>query len=175
MDIELTDDEHLRALAALEAIVGNNDDALTVLAGSDGERPLPVLLAAYGQHTLHRILIAGFGIDATMDYDETGQLVGEINSDPMARIVFVLTDALHNQAAPADDDPATAKLIARSVLLAIHAFTDADNQDAGRIVERLALLGEGILVLLVELVTVEPGLRTGPRSRSPGPRHRAWP
>lgn len=130
MDIELTDEEHLRALAALEAVVGDDDDALAVLAGGAGERPLPALLAAYGQHTLHRILTAAFGIDATMDYDETGQLVEEINSSPTARIVFVLTDALHNQAAPAGDDPATAKLIARSILLAIHAFTDADTQDA---------------------------------------------
>ena len=130
MDIELTDDEHLRALAALEAVVGNNDDALAALAGGAGERPLPSLLAAYGQHTLHRILIAAFGIDATMDHDETGRLVSEINSDPMARITFVLTDALHNQAAPAGADPATAKLIGQSVLLAIHAFTDAGDQDA---------------------------------------------
>ncbi|MDI5912420.1 MULTISPECIES: hypothetical protein [Streptomyces] len=30
----------------------------------------------------------------------------------------------------AGDDPATAKLIAGSILPAIHAFTDADNQDA---------------------------------------------
>ncbi|MFC9608772.1 hypothetical protein ACFTTN_35775 [Streptomyces niveus] len=130
MGIELTDDEHLRALAALEAVVGNNDDALTVLAGGAGERPLPALLAAYGQHTLHRILISAFGIDATTDYDETGRLVAEINSDPMARIVFLLTDALHNQAELAGDDPATAKRIARSILLAIDAFTDADNHDA---------------------------------------------
>ncbi|PAZ09343.1 hypothetical protein CLM62_47175 [Streptomyces sp. SA15] len=133
MDIELTDDEHLRALAALEATVGNDDDALAVLASAPGERPLPALLAllaAYGQHTLHRILSAAFGVDATMDYGETGRLVAEINSDPTARIVFVLTDALHNQAALAGDDPATAKLIAGSILLAIHAFTDADNQDA---------------------------------------------
>ncbi|MGW2051931.1 hypothetical protein ACWCPF_43455 [Streptomyces sp. NPDC001858] len=130
MNIELTDDEHLRALAALEAVVGNNDEALAALAGREGERPLPALLASYGQHTLHRILIAAFGIDATMDYDETGRLVAEINSDPMARVVFVLTDALHNQASLAGDDPATAKLVAGSVLLAIHAFTDADDQDA---------------------------------------------
>ncbi|WP_030237663.1 hypothetical protein [Streptomyces sp. NRRL S-350] len=130
MDIELTDDEHLRALAALEAVVGNDTDALKVLAGGAGERPLPALLAAYGQHTLHHILIAAFGIDATMDYDETGRLVAEINSDPMARMVFVLTDALHNQAAAAGHDPVTAKLVARSILLAIHAFTDADDQDA---------------------------------------------
>ncbi|WP_404867282.1 hypothetical protein ACI1MP_00215 [Kitasatospora griseola] len=32
MDIELTDDEHLRALAALEAVVKNNDDAPEILA-----------------------------------------------------------------------------------------------------------------------------------------------
>ncbi|MFE0133332.1 hypothetical protein ACFWY6_17440 [Streptomyces sp. NPDC059037] len=137
MDIELTDEEHLRALAALEATVGNDDDALAVLTGGIGERPLPELLAAYGQHTLHRILIAAFGIDATMDHDETGRLVTEINSDPMARMVFVLTDALHNQAAPAGDDPVTAKLIAGSILLAIHAFTDADNEDALRLLHAL--------------------------------------
>jgi hypothetical protein len=65
-----------------------------------------------------------------MDHDETGRLVGEINSDPMARIVLVLTDALHNQAALAGDDPVTAKLISGSILNAIHAFTDADNHDA---------------------------------------------
>lgn len=130
MDVELTDDEHLRALAALEAVVGNDDDALTALAGDVGERPLPRLLAAYGQHTLHRILIAAFGIDAAMSRDETGRLVAEINADPMARMVFVLTDALHNQAAAAGGDPVTAKLIGGSILLAIHAFTDADNHDA---------------------------------------------
>lgn len=130
MDIELTGEEHLRALAALEAVVENDDAALRVLTGGSDERPLPALLAVYGQHTLHRILIQAFGIEATMDHDETGRLVAEINSDPMARMVFVLTDALHNQAAPAGNDPATAKLIGGSILLAIHAFTDADNADA---------------------------------------------
>jgi len=50
--------------------------------------------------------------------------------DPMARIVFLLTEALHNQAALADGDTATAKLIGGSILGAIRAFTDADNRDA---------------------------------------------
>ncbi|MFF3351001.1 hypothetical protein [Streptomyces sp. NPDC002779] len=36
---------------------------------------------------------------------------------------------MRNQAAIAGDDPAAAKLIAGSILLAIHAATDADNQD----------------------------------------------
>ncbi|WDN56024.1 hypothetical protein [Streptomyces clavuligerus] len=51
----------------------------------------------------------------------------------MARMVFVLTDALHNQAALAGHDPAIAKLIGGSILGTIHAFTaftDADTQDA---------------------------------------------
>ncbi|MFJ9038021.1 hypothetical protein ACIRF8_15680 [Streptomyces sp. NPDC102406] len=130
MDIELTNDEHLRALAALEAVVGNNDDALVVLAGDPGERPLPALLAAYGKHTLERVLIAAFGIEAAMTLDETGQRVAQLNGDPMARIVFLLNDSLHHQAALAGDDLVTAKRIGGSILLAIHAFTDADNQDA---------------------------------------------
>ncbi|MGQ4465297.1 hypothetical protein ACN6LC_004698 [Streptomyces violaceoruber] len=65
-----------------------------------------------------------------MTHDETGQRVAELNGDPMARIVFLLTDSLHHQAILAGDDLVTAKRIGGSVLLAIHAFTDADNQDA---------------------------------------------
>ncbi len=130
MDDELTNDDHLRALAALEAVVQNNDGALEVLAGVAHERPLAALLAAYGKHTLDRVLLAAFGIEATMTHDETGQRVAELNGDPMARIVFLLADSLHHQAALAGDDLITAKRIGHSVLLAIHAFTDADDQDA---------------------------------------------
>ncbi|MFC8361856.1 hypothetical protein ACFUIY_18555 [Streptomyces griseorubiginosus] len=54
----------------------------------------------------------------------------EINSDPTTRIVIVLTDAPHTQAALAGDDPGAAKLIAGCILLDVHAFTDADNADA---------------------------------------------
>ncbi|MEU8812564.1 hypothetical protein ACN6K5_002170 [Streptomyces violaceoruber] len=130
MDDELTNDDHLRALAALEAVVQNDDGALKALVGGAHERPLAALLAAYGQHTLHRVLLAAFGIEATMTHDETGQRVAELNGDPMARIVFLLTDSLHHQAILAGDDLVTAKRIGGTVLLAIHAFTDADNQDA---------------------------------------------
>ncbi|MFD3422046.1 hypothetical protein [Streptomyces decoyicus] len=130
MDDELTNDDHLRALAALEAVVQNNDDALKALAGGAHERPLAALLAAYGKHTLHGVLLAAFGIEATMTRDETGQRVAELNGDPTARIVFLLTDSLHHQAALAGDDLVTAKRIGGSILLAVHVFTDADNQDA---------------------------------------------
>ncbi|MEU9759002.1 hypothetical protein AB0D98_04200 [Streptomyces sp. NPDC047987] len=106
------------------------DGALEVLAGGAHERPLAALLAAYGKHTLHSVLLAAFGIEATMTRDETGQRVAELNGDPMARIVFLLTDSLHHEAVLAGDDLVTAKRIGKSILLAIHAFTDADNPDA---------------------------------------------
>ncbi|MEU9072363.1 hypothetical protein AB0D60_36440 [Streptomyces sp. NPDC048306] len=137
MDDELTNDDHLRALAALEAVIQNNDGALKILAGGAHERPLAALLAAYGQHTLHRVLLAAFGIEATLSRDETGQRVAELNGDPMARIVFLLNDSLRHQAALAGDDLVTAKRIGGSILLAIHAFTDADNQDALTLLQAL--------------------------------------
>lgn len=131
MKIELTDDDHLRALAALEAIVGDNDASLAVLgAGSEGERPLPALLAAYGRHTLERILVAAFGITASTDSGESSRLVAELNADPQARLTFLLAEALRQQAALVGDDLATAKRIGISVLGAVHAFTDADDSDA---------------------------------------------
>lgn len=134
-EIELTDDEHLRALAALEAVVGNDDGALAVLAGGAGERPLPVLLAVYGKHMLERILVAAFGITATTDHDAMGPRLAELNADPQARLTFLLTDALHHQAALAaasasDVGLVTAKRIGISVLEAVHAFTDADDSEA---------------------------------------------
>ncbi|MFG2600668.1 hypothetical protein [Streptomyces sp. NPDC048462] len=131
MAIELTDDDQLRALAALEAIVGNNDAGLAVLrTGSEGERPLPALLAAYGRHTLERILVAAFGITASTDSEESSRLVAELNADPQARLTFLLAEALRQQAALVGDDLATAKRIGISVLGAVHAFTDADDSGA---------------------------------------------
>ncbi|WP_432091477.1 hypothetical protein [Streptomyces sp. NRRL F-5630] len=130
MDDELTHDDNLRALAALEAVVQNDDGALRVLAGGEHERPLAALLAAYGKHTLERVLVAAFGIEATTTRDETGQRLTELNGDPTARVVFLLNDSLHHQAALAGDDLVTAKRIGGTILLAIHAFTDADDQDA---------------------------------------------
>ncbi|MET9497409.1 hypothetical protein [Streptomyces sp. NPDC006552] len=131
MDAEqMTNDDHLRALAALEAIVQNDDSALEVLAGAPQEERLAALLAAYGKHTLERVLLAVFGIEATMTRDAFGPRLTELNGDPMARIVFLLNDSLHHQAVLAGDDLVTAKRIGGSILLAIHAFTDADNQDA---------------------------------------------
>jgi hypothetical protein len=70
-----------------------------------GRAPLAALLAAYGQHTLHRVLLVAFGIKATMTHDETGQRVAELNGDPMARIAFLLTDSLHHQAVLASTAP----------------------------------------------------------------------
>ncbi len=124
----LTDDEQLRALAALEAISANEDGALTVLADSrPGERPLPALLATYGQHNIQRILLVAFGADPGMNDDETARIIAEINADPQAQLAGVLTDTLRQWAAMAGGDPAVAKVIGGAVLNAINAFTEEDD------------------------------------------------
>ncbi|MGM9336048.1 hypothetical protein [Streptomyces murinus] len=135
MEVEVTRDEQLRALATLEAVVGNEDAALTALAGDAEELPLPALLAAYGKYVFRRVLFVMFGADATMDRDEVGRLIAEINGDPMARVLFLLVDALRDQAALAGNDPSAVKLIGKTTLGVIHAVSDADDQDA------LALFG----------------------------------
>ncbi|MFJ1588544.1 hypothetical protein ACIOC1_35125 [Streptomyces sp. NPDC088197] len=95
-----------------------------------GEKPLPELLAAYGKHTLERILVAAFGIISETGHGEMGPRLAELNADPQARLAFLLAEALRQQAVLAGDDLATAKHIGMSILGAVHAFTDADDSDA---------------------------------------------
>ncbi|MGA4846527.1 hypothetical protein ACOBQB_09750, partial [Streptomyces sp. G5(2025)] len=73
MDDELTNDDHLRALAALEAVVQNNDGALAVLASNAREPTGGPAGCVREAHRLDRVLLAAFGIEATMTRDETSQ------------------------------------------------------------------------------------------------------
>jgi hypothetical protein len=127
VDNELTQDDSLRAVAALEAISKDDDTRLTVLTGP-GERPLPDLLAAYGQHVLQRLMLAAFGADPTMGADEIRHITAEINADQQARIVFLLADTLKKWAATAGDEPVVAKQIGTTVLLAVGEHVDGDVQ-----------------------------------------------
>ncbi|WP_031525384.1 hypothetical protein [Streptomyces sp. NRRL F-5123] len=133
---ELTDDEHLRALAVLEAVLGNDDTALNVLSrrgsAGPGERALPELLAAYGHHAMHHILLASYDIDADHDPAEAGRHAAAMDRDPFARLVHVLIDTLHQQAALAGDDPATAKAIGATILKTFAAFTAFPDHTPGR-------------------------------------------
>ncbi len=139
----MTSDEHLRALAALEVVAkGGDEEELMALAGDDGEHPLPALLVAYGRHTLQRILLAVFGADDTMSRDEITLRVDEINEDPLARMTFALTSTLRTQAASAGNSPVAAKQIGMSLLLAVHALTGADTDDALTLLR--ALRGEAL-------------------------------
>ena len=122
-DFELTPDEHLRALAALEAVSANDDAALAVLA-APGERPLPELLAVYGEHNLQRILLAAFGINAATGPDEMAELLAEMNSTQQARLAFILIGTLRQVADRAGGDLATAKIVGMAVLNAIGTFID---------------------------------------------------
>jgi len=118
---ELTADEQLRALAALEAVTANDDNALAVLA-APGERPLPELLAVYGEHNLQRIMLAAFGINAATRPDEMNELLAEMNSAQQFRLVFILISTLRQVADQAGGDLATAKIIGSAVVNAIGTF-----------------------------------------------------
>jgi hypothetical protein len=125
-DDDLTTDEQLRALAALEAIAAGDDVALTVLA-APGERPLPALLSAYGQDSLHRLLIAAFKIGPDTSDADRAERLAELNNDQQARLVFILINSLHQFADYARDDLAAAKAIGQTVLDVMGLLTAHDT------------------------------------------------
>jgi hypothetical protein len=125
-DDHLTDDEHLRAVAALEAITTGNDANLAALTGP-GERPLPDLLARYGEDNLHRILLTMVGIDASTGPHEMPRLLAEMNSTQQAQLVYTLTSVLRQTADHRGADLETAKIIGTAVLRAIGTFIDVDD------------------------------------------------
>ncbi|MFE4477607.1 DUF2637 domain-containing protein [Kitasatospora sp. NPDC056789] len=84
----LTADEALRALAALEAAFKDDDEALTALAASGpGERPLPALVAAYGEHAMDTLMALAFGLRATMSDEEIAEISDAVSSNIGAHLV----------------------------------------------------------------------------------------
>lgn len=126
VDNELTEDENLRAIAALEAITSGDDTALGILA-APGERPLPDLLARYGEHNLQRILLAMVGIDTSTSPDDMPHLLAEMNSTQQAQLVYTLTAVLRQTADHRGANLDTAKTIGTAVLRAIGTFIDVDD------------------------------------------------
>ncbi|MFB7123011.1 MULTISPECIES: hypothetical protein [unclassified Kitasatospora] len=122
----LTADEALRALAALEAAFKDDDEALTALAASGpGERPLPALVAAYGEHAMDTLMALAFGLRATMSDEEIAEISDAVSSNIGARMSALLTQTLKawGTLAPAEDLPVI-KIIAHTVIDAMRAVTE---------------------------------------------------
>ncbi|MFJ6380938.1 hypothetical protein ACIQI7_13200 [Kitasatospora sp. NPDC092039] len=122
----LTVDEALRALAALEAAWKDDDEALSALAaGGASERPLPALVAAYGEHAMDTLMALAFGLRATMSDEELAEISDAVSSNIGARMSALLTQTLKawGTLAPSDDLSVT-KIIAHTVIDAMRAVTE---------------------------------------------------
>ncbi|MGF1430346.1 hypothetical protein [Kitasatospora sp. LaBMicrA B282] len=128
---ELTRDEVLRALAALEAGWAGDEQALAVLGErAPGERALPALLALYGERTLQALLTIAISGQETPSSEQALACADELAHTVVGRISGVLGQALESWAAGAGDDSAAACQIARTVIGAIAAVSqDADGDD----------------------------------------------
>ncbi|TQF06884.1 hypothetical protein E6W39_37715 [Kitasatospora acidiphila] len=136
--MDLTRDETLRALAALEASWRHDDQALEALgAAEEYEQPLPVLLADYGHRTLRALLTIAFS-GGTAAPEEMPELTERMRDNAIYRLSEVLGDALEVWGDTADSSPAAAGHIGRTVMSAIVAVSQSDT-------------GEDILPLLAAL------------------------
>ncbi|MEV7187461.1 hypothetical protein [Kitasatospora sp. NPDC093102] len=122
----LTMDEALRALAALEAAWKDDDEALSALAaGSAGERPLPALVAVYGEHAMDTLMALAFGLRATMSDEEIAEISDAVSSNIGARMSALLNQTLKAWGAlSAPDDLSVTKIIAHTVIDAMRAVTE---------------------------------------------------
>ncbi|MET8627079.1 hypothetical protein ABZW30_25520 [Kitasatospora sp. NPDC004669] len=126
----LTVDEALRALAALEAAWKDDDEALSALAaGGTEERPLPALVATYGEYAMDTLMALAFGLRSSMSDEEIAELSNAVSANIGARMSALLTQTLKawgTVAAP--DDLAITKIIACTVIDAMRAVTEEPSK-----------------------------------------------
>ncbi|MFD8703094.1 hypothetical protein ACFV1W_10800 [Kitasatospora sp. NPDC059648] len=122
----LTVDEALRALAALEAAWKDDDEALSALAaGGADERPLPALVAAYGEHAMDTLMALAFGLRSSMSDEEIAELSDAVSANIGARMSALLTQTLKAWGTvSAPDDLSVTKIIAHTVIDAMRAVTE---------------------------------------------------
>ncbi|MCX4744135.1 hypothetical protein OG455_01170 [Kitasatospora sp. NBC_01287] len=130
-DPELSRDEVLRALAALEAGWQRDERGLAVLGErGPGERTLPALLAIYGERTLRALLTLAVGGQEGLSTQEAMDAADQLDRSVVGRISGVLGQALESWAETAGDDSVAAGHIARTVIGAIAAVSqDAEGDD----------------------------------------------
>ncbi len=101
---ELTRDEVLRVLTALEAAWTRDDDGLqALLVVGPGEQPLAVAIAAYTSEGLGRLLSAANGIHDGLNREQLRAAVERVKADIGARQTRLLADTLTTWARGATD------------------------------------------------------------------------
>jgi hypothetical protein len=128
MSPELTPDQVLRAVAALEAAWAGDDGALVVLIQSGhGERPLAELVAQYGASRLQSMVLVVTGI-ADLDEVDQQEALAELREGLISHMTSVALSMMSGWARAAGEDVQATGDLARRVLQAILSFTK-DGED----------------------------------------------
>ncbi|MCX4580366.1 hypothetical protein OHB41_45885 [Streptomyces sp. NBC_01571] len=123
MPPELTADQVMRAVAALEAAWARDDDALAVLVQSGhGERPLAELVAQYGASRLHCMVLIVTGI-ANLDGADQQEALAELQKGLVPHMTSVAMTMMSGWALAAGADVQATGNLARRILQAILSFT----------------------------------------------------
>ncbi|MER7682182.1 MULTISPECIES: hypothetical protein [unclassified Streptomyces] len=131
MPPELTPDQVMRAVAALEAAWARDDDALAALVQSGhGERPLAELVAQYGASRLQTVVLVATGI-AHLDGAEQQEALTQWREGPLSHVTTVAMSTMSGWARAAGEDVGATGDLARHALQAILSFTTIgdDPQD----------------------------------------------
>ncbi|MFJ2263506.1 hypothetical protein ACIOKD_35285 [Streptomyces sp. NPDC087844] len=119
MPSELTSDQVMRVVAALEAAWADDRGALAALVrGGHGEQPLAVLVAQYGASRAERALLFVTGI-AGIEGADRQEALAQLRKDPLKRMTTVALGMRCGWARSAGDDVRATGDLARHVLRAL--------------------------------------------------------
>ncbi|MFI1416084.1 hypothetical protein ACH4Y0_40170 [Streptomyces sp. NPDC020707] len=133
MEPELTADQVMRVIAALEAAWAGDDDALAALARrGGGEQSLAVMVAQYGASRVQGMLLVVTGI-AGLDGADQHKALAELRQGLISHMTTVALSMMDGWARSAGDDVRATGALARHVLQAILSFTtDGDDPEQVR-------------------------------------------
>ncbi|MFE4915840.1 hypothetical protein ACFRCX_30510 [Streptomyces sp. NPDC056652] len=128
MSKELTPDQVMRAVAALEAAWAEDNDALAALMrGAHSEQPLAVLVAQYGTSRMQGMMLVVTGI-ASLDGADQQEALAEFREGLISHMTMVAMNMMSGWALSAGGDVQATGDLARSILQAILSFTtDGDD------------------------------------------------
>ncbi|MEU5836410.1 hypothetical protein ABZ820_22450 [Streptomyces diacarni] len=134
MPTELTADQVMRAVAALEAAWGGDDGALAALVQSGhGERPLAELVAQYGASRLQSMVLVASGI-ADLDEVERQEALAAFREGLTSHTTAIALSMMSGWALSAGEDVQATGDLARRILQAILSFTtDGDDPEEVRV------------------------------------------
>ncbi|MER5561181.1 hypothetical protein ABT071_21510 [Streptomyces sp. NPDC002506] len=139
MSAELTPDQILRVVAALEAAWGGDEDALAALVrGGQREQPLAQLITQYGASRLQSMLLVVTGINR-LDGPDLQEALSAFREGLISHVTTIALSMMDGWAHTAGDDVRATGELARQVMRALLSFT-TDGDDPREVQALLAHL-----------------------------------